>query len=203
MEENTCFFWRAHDADSAGALRWARDGCVGKPQVNEQGDTSEKVVGMRAAGCAVVAQFRTGRAIRCWRSKVQSLESSRDALVTKIIELVWCGILAGHRHSPNHFSGPPPSLSHSLHYPRRPLLCRLGGFGDGCGPADKPSGCWLLPGPPHSWSWRDRSDAENSRDLTRWGGRRFRTTVPSQRWVDTIFGDWYYFFWLPAAADWR
>ena len=52
MEENTCFFWRAYDADSAGALRWARDGCVGTPQVNEQGGTFEKVVGVRAAGCA-------------------------------------------------------------------------------------------------------------------------------------------------------
>ena len=49
-EENTCFFWREHDADPVGALRWARDGCVGKPQVDENGDTSEKVAGVRTAG---------------------------------------------------------------------------------------------------------------------------------------------------------
>ena len=30
MEESTCFFWKVHDANSAGALRWAeRDGCIG------------------------------------------------------------------------------------------------------------------------------------------------------------------------------
>ena len=53
----------------------------------------------------------------------------------------------------------------------------------------------LLLGPPHSWSWRDRSDTNISGYLSRWGGRRFKTTV--QRWVlgrpNTIFGSWHTF----------
>ena len=65
-------------------------------------------------------------------------------------------------------------------------------------PADKPSGCRLLLGPPNSWSWWGRSGAGNSGHPSRWGGRRFRTT--GQRWFDTIFRGWYYFFLLPAAA---
>ena len=39
MEESTCFFRWAHDADPVGALRWARDGCVRKLQVDEHSDT--------------------------------------------------------------------------------------------------------------------------------------------------------------------
>ena len=62
MEKSTCFFWWKYDADAGAlSLRWARDGCVGKPQVNEHGDTFEKVAGVRAAGCAVVAHLGTGR----------------------------------------------------------------------------------------------------------------------------------------------
>ena len=56
-EGNTCFFWWAHDADPAGALRCARDGCVRKSQVNEHGDTSEKIAGVRVVGCVVESAF--------------------------------------------------------------------------------------------------------------------------------------------------
>ena len=37
-----------------------------------------------------------------------------------------------------------------------------------------------------------RSDTNNSGYLSQWGGRRLRTTI--QRWVDTVFGSWHYFF---------
>ena len=65
-EENTCFFWLAPDVGPVGALRWARDGCIGKPQVDEHGDTSEKVADVRTAGGGVEAHVGTGRAISCW-----------------------------------------------------------------------------------------------------------------------------------------
>ena len=53
----------------------------------------------------------------------------------------------------------------------------------------------LLLDPPHSGSWRDRSDSIKYGYLSRRGGRRFRTTV--QRWIlgllNTIFGSWHTF----------
>ena len=119
-------------------------------------------------------------------------------------------------HHP-HFSGPPSSSSHPLHYPGNPYYGNPVASETSVRSADKSSvymaitcslqfsmthgRSGLLLDPPHSWSWRDRSDTNNSVYLSRWGGRRFRTTV--QRWIDTIFGGWHYFFWLPAAVDRR
>ena len=77
MEESFCVFWKAHDAYSSGALRWAEgDGCAGKPQVNGYGDTSGKVVGVRAAGCAVVAHLRTGEQSDTGGRKFRGLNST-------------------------------------------------------------------------------------------------------------------------------
>ena len=162
----SCFqvFWWAHNADPAGALGWARDGCVGKLQlqVNEQGlgGASEKVAGARATGCAVVVHLRTGRAARCWSGVCRGLKLTgctryREHRVGMGCYTCWPSLYYHH----NHFSGPPSPLSpieSPPPLPRRPLLYQLGGFGDECRSADKSSCCWLLFDPPHSWSWQDR-----------------------------------------------
>ena len=157
---------------------------------------------MRTAGGVVEAHLRTRRARSCcrecaeaWRSRLCTRYRGHPAGV--VVYNCWPPLPYHHPH----FSGPPSSSSHPLHYPGDPYYVNSVASETSVRSADKSSGCWLLLDPPHSWSWRDRSNTENSGHLSRWGGRRFRTTV--QRWIDTIFGGWHYFFWLPAAVDRR
>ena len=61
--------------------------------MNEHSDTPRKVIGVHTAGCAVVAHLRTGRAIRCWRSKVLWLELKIHGMHSLLRSLGWHGTL--------------------------------------------------------------------------------------------------------------
>ena len=124
MEENTCLFWRAHDANSAcwrsemgeGWLHRETAGGLGR-----HGDTSKIVAGVRATGGFVEAHLGTRRAICCcrecaeaWRSRLGTCYRGHQAGV--VVYNCWPPLPYHHLH----FSGPPSPSSHPLHYPGDP-----------------------------------------------------------------------------------
>ena len=103
-------------------------------------------------------QLGTGRAIGCCRGVCGGLEITgctryRGHRADIVVYNCWPPLPYHHLH----FSGPSSSLSHPLHYPGDPYYVNSVASEMCVRSADKSSGCWLLLGPPHSWSWRDRS----------------------------------------------
>ena len=85
------------------------------------GDTSKIVAGVRAAEGVVEAQLGTGRAIGCCRGVCGGLEITgctryRGYWADIVVYNCWPPLPYHHPH----FSGPPPSSSHPLHYPGDP-----------------------------------------------------------------------------------